>query len=88
MTKEEWFECHGAEPGDIETVYENLTLVSEEELEFEDTLDYIESWPDKFYDFMEGNKGEPWLETFLEKFRAFANKPGKGGPVFEEWRKQ
>lgn len=84
MTKEEWLECHGADYDDGEPI----TVVSEEETEFEDTLDYIESWPDKFYDFMEGNKGEPWLETFLEKFRTFANKPSKGGPLFEEWRKQ
>ena len=84
MTKEEWLECHGMDYDDGEPT----TVVSEEETEFEDTLDYIESWPDKFYDFMESNKGEPWLETFLEKFREFANKPGKGGPVFEEWRKQ
>lgn len=84
MTKEEWLECHGTDYDDGKPI----TVVSEEETDFEDTLDYIESWPDKFYDFVEKSKGEPWLETFLEKFRAFANNPGKGGPVFEEWRKE
>lgn len=86
MTKEEWVECHGADQDDGSNVFESMVVASEEDIEFEDTLDYIEAWSDKFFNFAEQNKGEPWLEIFLEKFREYANKPSEGGPVFEEWR--
>lgn len=83
MTKEEWLELHGDDHDDGCPII----ICVERETEFEDTLDYIEAWSDKFFDFVELNKGETWLEVFLEKFREYANKPSKGGPSFEEWRK-
>lgn len=83
MTMDEWFEQHGQDHDDGEPI----TACVEEETEFEDTLDYIEAWPDKWFSFAEGNKGEPWLEVVLEKFREYANKPSPKGPAFEEWRK-
>ena len=84
MTIEQWKEEHGTDHDDGEP----MTVVVEKDTEFEDTLDYIESWSDKFFSFAESNKGEPWLDVFLEKFREYANKPSKGGPLFDEWRKQ
>lgn len=82
MSREEWFEHHGLDRDDGEPI----VVVAEEETLFQDTLDYIESWPDKHFSFLEKFQGEPWLEEYLEQFRAFASKSDKDGPAFEEWR--